>query len=166
MIYHNCKQVVGPDRTPTSMQSLTRGSIIYFGSTIDHGFCIDTVFVVASAEPWTPRTYKTLHVEEAFKVCTAAPMAAVSKDANNSLTLFRGATFDDSVQGMFSFVPARLAGHPEPRFERSRRLEVDQRPGISAGFGPGGPPSDAVANIPSVVQARKSGSPYDIAWRP
>ncbi len=53
MIYSVCKQITGPDRTPTAMQRLTPGSVICFGSTIDQEFCLDTVFVVASAEPWT-----------------------------------------------------------------------------------------------------------------
>jgi hypothetical protein len=70
MIYSNCKQITGPQRRPTSMQRLTRGSVICFGSTIDGEFCVDTVFVIASAEPWVPAEAADLDVDEAFKTCT------------------------------------------------------------------------------------------------
>ena len=100
MIYSNCKQVTGTARRPTSMQGLSRGSIICFGSTNDNQFCVDTVLVVASGEHWTPHTYNNLDVEEAFRVCTGASMAAVRTDAHNSLTLFRGATLENPVEGM------------------------------------------------------------------
>jgi hypothetical protein len=85
MIYSNCKQVFGPERRPTFMQRLTqrltRGSVIRFGSTIDGEFCVDTVFVVASAEPWVPAEVADLDVEDAFKTCTGGPITAGRRDA-------------------------------------------------------------------------------------
>jgi hypothetical protein len=39
-------------------------------------------------------------------------------DAHVSLTLYRAATLDRPVSGMFSFVPARRADDPAPRFPR------------------------------------------------
>ena len=54
MLYSNCKQTLGPDNRPTSLQRLTRGSVICFGSAIDGKFCADMVPAVASAAPWTP----------------------------------------------------------------------------------------------------------------
>jgi len=62
MMYSNCKQVTGSERNPTTMQNLTRGSVICFGSTIDNEFCLDTMFVVSSSEPWTPATHRDLDV--------------------------------------------------------------------------------------------------------
>lgn len=120
MIYSNCKQIVGPDRTATSMQRLPRGSIICFGSTIDGSFCLDTLLVIASAETWIPAKARELDVSSAFAVCTADSVSTSSTDANLELTLYRGATFDDPVDGMFSFVPAKAAHHPYPRFARPR----------------------------------------------
>lgn len=35
-----------------------------------------------------------------------------------SLTLYRGATVDEPVEGIYSFVPARCADHDQPRFAR------------------------------------------------
>jgi len=125
MIYSNCKQVFGPERRPTSVQRLTRGSVICFGSTIDGEFCADTVFVVASADPWVPADAADLDVDDAFRTCTAGSIAAKRRNAHLSLTLYRGATVEDPVEGMFSFVPARRADAKHPRFPR---------PPIQSGF--------------------------------
>jgi hypothetical protein len=45
-----------------------------------------------------------------------ATRCAVEADAE--LTLFRGATYEDPADGMFSFVPAKLASEEDPRFAR------------------------------------------------
>jgi len=120
MLYSNCKQTIaiGPERRPNSMQRLTRGSVVCFGSTIDGEFCIDTVLVVASAEPWIPAKAADLAVDDAFKVCTGGSIMTARGGADLRLTLYRGATVDDSVEGMFSFVPAQRADAADPRFAR------------------------------------------------
>lgn len=117
MIYSNCKQLT-PRLRPNSMQHLIRGSVICFGSTVDRKFCVDTVFVVASAEPWVPAEAAHLDAHDAFKTCTAGSIVTKKGDAHLPLTLFRGATVDDRVEGMFSFVPARPADGDGPRFAR------------------------------------------------
>jgi hypothetical protein len=118
MRYSNCKQIVGPRRRGTSMQKLPTGSVICFGSTMDHEFCVDTVFVVASAEPWTPADVADIEVDTAFAVCTAGSIKAGGTDAHAHLTLYRGATVEDPVHGMHSFVPALPVGDETPRFAR------------------------------------------------
>lgn len=118
MLYSNCKQIAGPQRRPTSMQELTPGSVICFGSTIDGDFCIDTVLVVASAEPWVPAEADDLLTDEAFKICTGQSITTNPTDAHLRFSLYRGATVDDPVEGMFSFVPARRADDADPRFCR------------------------------------------------
>src|SRR5690606_9556689 len=107
MIYSNCKQI--RDGRVTSMQKLPRGSVICFGSTIDREFRIDTVFVVASSEKWTPGHVTGLQVEDAFMNCTVRPLSISEAHADAQFTLYRGATFHEPVEGMFSFVPARRA---------------------------------------------------------
>lgn len=130
MLYSNCKQITGPQRRPTSMQALTRGSVICFGSTIDGDFCVDTVLVVASAEPWVPAEADDLRIDDAFKICTGQSITTAPRDAHLRLTLYRGATVDDPVEGMFSFVPARRADEADPRFCRpSVRLPGWIKPG-------------------------------------
>ncbi len=118
MIYSNCKQIVGPDRKATSMQRLTEGSVICFGSTIGQEFCLDTVLVIASAEPWVPANARTLDVNEAFITCTADSVATSPMDGRLTLTLYRGATIDNAIEGMYSFVPVLMTDHPSKRFAR------------------------------------------------
>ena len=118
MIYSNCKQIVGPQRLRTSMQDLPPGSVICFGSTIDHQFCLDTLFVVASDEPWVPAQASRLQAANAFKVCAGGSITAGRTDAHAELTLYRGATVDRPVNGMYSFVPAIPADNDDLRFAR------------------------------------------------
>lgn len=119
MLYGYGKQVTGgPVRRPTSMQNLGAGSVICFGSTMDGEFCVDTVFVVAAAEPWIPAEASAHDLEKAFLACTAEIIAAWGIDTYTPLMLYRGATIDRPVHGMYSFVPARPAAHPHPRFSR------------------------------------------------
>lgn len=118
MLYSNCKQTVGPEQRATSMQRLTPGSVICFGSTIAGEFCVDAVFVVASREPWVTGRSDDLDTTDAFKVCTGQSLGTSARDAEMHLTLYRSATFDDPVEGMFSFLPARLAHGAAARFAR------------------------------------------------
>jgi hypothetical protein len=120
MIYSNCKQTLRPDHRPTALQWLTRGSVICFGSAIGGKFCVDTVFVIASAQGWSPvGPPSAAQVGQAFLACTAEALASGNDDfAHAKLTLYKGATFDDPVNGMYSFVPALPAGESYPRFAR------------------------------------------------
>lgn len=118
MLYSNCKQTVRPSGRRTAMQNLTRGSVICFGSTVDGEFCLDTLLVIAQADPWVPAEASQLTVGEAFKVCTGGSVATRPGDAQLDLTLYRGATVSGSVDGIFSFVPARPVGEDGARFAR------------------------------------------------
>jgi hypothetical protein len=118
MLYSNCKQTFGPERRRTCMQELRAGSVICFGSTIDGEFCLDTVLVVECAQPWSPGEIASLDVDEAFRTCTGDPIAAGCTGTDAELTLYRGATADDPVEGMFSFVPAMRADAQDARFAR------------------------------------------------
>ena len=118
MIYSNCKQTVGPNRHATSMRRLTPGSVICFGSTIHNEFCLDTVFVVASAEPWVPANAHQLDLSDAFIACTADALAVGAADGHLELTLYRGATVDAPIDGTYSFAPASMADYASGRFAR------------------------------------------------
>ncbi len=87
MLYSNCKQITGKTRRATSMQRLAVGSVICFGSTLDHDFCVGTVFVVAIAHPWTAADAEELDVDEAFIVCTAEAITGCAIDTHTPLTL-------------------------------------------------------------------------------
>jgi hypothetical protein len=101
-----------------SMQQLTTGSVICFGSTISGRFCLDTVFVVAAAQPWSPADAEEVRADDAFVICTARAVATSSRDASRSFTLYRGTTYEDPIDGMFSFVLASRADSLNRRFER------------------------------------------------
>jgi hypothetical protein len=119
MLYSNCmqsKKTRNGARSPTSMQTLTRGSVICFGSTINREFCLDTVFVVASGEPWVP--IQGVNADPAFLACTANAVATSERDAATQFTLYRSATVDEPVDDMYSFVPAMKADDHCPRFPR------------------------------------------------
>ena len=118
MLYSNCKQIVGPHRLRTSMQNLPIGTVICFGSTIDREFCVDTVLVVGSAEPWVPAEASRLRASTAFKTCTGDSITAGRTDAYADLTLYRGATTEHRVHGMYSFVPALPLDSDDSRFPR------------------------------------------------
>lgn len=113
--YSNCKQQTV--NGPTNIQRLPRGSLIIFGSTLDGEFVVDTVFVVASARPWTPSDSAALDVDDAFRTCTIDSVATTEhRDAG--FTVYSGATPKQPVEGMYSFVPARRADDPAARFAR------------------------------------------------
>lgn len=135
MRYSNCRQLgPRPARNPSAMQRLPRGSVILFGSTIDGEFCVDTVFVVASSEAWSLADAADLDIDEAFRTCVADTFGAAHGRCGDkkrrgcspthgdiderTLTLYRGATINDRVEGMYSFVPALRADHDLPRFAR------------------------------------------------
>ena len=110
--YSNCKQIRGG--RPSALQRLTRGSVLFFGSMVAGAFVLDTVFVVDSATQFVPGLHKD--ADEAFQICTVESLITDGL-SGNSLTLYTGATFENPVNGMFSFAPCRPFS-PDPRFER------------------------------------------------
>jgi len=117
-LFSNCRQLgPRPHRRPSAMQQLTRGSVVLFGSKLNERFVLDTVFVVASAERYDVTDCAELDVSDAFRTCTFESLV-ISGSTEGPLTLFRGATVDRPVHGMYSFVPCRPAAGSVPRFPR------------------------------------------------
>src|SRR5260370_22063655 len=74
--------------------------------------------VIAAAQPRSPAdtTIKT-QAGQAFAARTAESLASGDDDyARAGLTLYKGATIDDPVDGMYSFVPALPVTGQYPRF--------------------------------------------------
>jgi hypothetical protein len=118
--YSNCKQLTNAGRTITSMQRLTEGSLILFGSSVDNRFVLDTALVVGRVQGgYTVRDHDHLDVSDAFRTATIESMAS-PEDAqiDLQLTLYDGATPDRPSEGMFSFVPCLPHGAAGPRFAR------------------------------------------------
>lgn len=101
------------------MTRLSEGSLIAFGSCKRSGgerWWIDTVFVVANSEPYrvsgADRTLKD-RTSDVFGIVTGGPLSD-NREAGCGIDrlfrLYRGATPDDPVDGMFSFFPAYPAG--------------------------------------------------------
>ncbi len=111
--YSNCKQL-----SQRGLRALPRSSVILFGSTPGGSFVVDTVFVVRDAQRLVPKQPPQL--DEIFRVCTVEPLSLDGECSGEEFVLYRGATFDDPVEGMYSFVPARRADREEPRFSRPR----------------------------------------------
>jgi hypothetical protein len=117
----NCKQHTNntPHRQPSALQSLPVGSMILLGSARFGGFVIDTVFIVrdklGTFRPFDDTSH--LQVGAAFDTCTLQPLTTYEPHIGASTySLYRGATIDEPVHGMFSFVPCRVHGDPGMRF--------------------------------------------------
>ena len=119
-LYSNCKQLT-PARSPSALQRLPRGSMILFGSGLGDEFVIDTVFVVGEiVGTYRPVDHPhDLGVDDAFDTCTLQSLGTYEPDkVVATFTLYRGATVDEPVDGMFSFAPCLLRDDDEPRFPR------------------------------------------------
>lgn len=121
-LYSNCRQ-----SSSRSLKQLARGSVIAFGSKVrrESKWALDTVLVVKDSIPYDPRDPRKAlksKVPEPFLNVTGGPLAADRKLADkpelDGFRLYRGATPDNPVHGMFSFFPATTAvgdsGFPRP----------------------------------------------------
>lgn len=110
--YSNCKQL-----RQSALMRLAPGSIILFGSGSrrDGSFAIDTVFVVADSIRFSPA--EPPETDDAFRVCTIE-LLRTSGDASKQFMLYRGATYEARINGMYSFVPCRRADSEIVRFPR------------------------------------------------
>lgn len=138
-------------RGPTQLRHLARGSVILFGSKRPRRpeFTIDTVFVVADFIDHARRDYMRKLapiVSETYAAVTLAPWYADMGDctvpeSDRSYRLYRGATFDDPVNGMFSFFPCvredglnqgfarpviRIPGVISPKMTQGKKLNPRQ----------------------------------------
>jgi hypothetical protein len=105
------------------MQSLRRlepGSLILFGSCVNYRFVIDTIFVVKTADPYySLDDIKKLKLEKYSDIVTQFIINKCGKiDPSHGLTLYTGATFDDQIHGVYSFVPAKVFNGEEIGFPR------------------------------------------------
>lgn len=114
-----CKQP-----TYKSLKQLARGSVLLFGSCLNDQFVVDTVFVVASYERYDRDTREDLDVSDEYRQIALAPLfpevaggKCRTAEPANWFNLYRGATVDCPVDGMFSFFPCMPASD-EPGFAR------------------------------------------------
>ncbi len=115
-LYSNCGQL---SEKKVGLKCLDRGSIIVFGSAKkingDYNWQLDTVFVVNDFTDYAihdAHAQLNSRVPDEFMDVTVSPIVANTEAvlSANKLRLYRGATPDDPVHGMYSFFPAVPAG--------------------------------------------------------
>ena len=132
-LYSNCGQSASSKQ---GLKLLDQGSVIAFGSGKTIGgkrkWVLDTVLVVKDSflyDPLNPREALKDKVPDEFLEVTGGPLVAWAEDrgkgsasaacapTSERLRLYRGATPDDPVDGMFGFFPA-ISAEGESGFSR------------------------------------------------
>ncbi len=97
-----------------TMKRLDRGSVIIFGSCLRKRFVVDTVFVVADWQPHHDAKYKRIKAPRGCREVAIYPLHDGQKvkypgckrpDPSGFNRLYRGATWQQPVEGMFSYFP-------------------------------------------------------------
>ena len=144
--YSICKQYTR--RGPTQLRYLSKGSVLLFGSCVGSQFVLDTVFVVKGWIDHDETNYRsklTGKVPDAYFPTTLYPLYGAVKDScvssaascmqpelgcapesSSFWRLYFGATCDDPVDGMFSFIPCQ----PDEKSERGFARPAIELPGI------------------------------------
>jgi hypothetical protein len=115
-LYSNCRQLTSA-LNPSRMQALGPGSIILFGSKLNHRFVLDTLMVTGPATPYVigGPDESGGDVPEVFRAAALEPLAASRKLAGSGAMLYRGVMHDPARPDMYSFVPVRADGQPFAR---------------------------------------------------
>jgi hypothetical protein len=146
-LYTGCQQHTS--RGPTALRYLKRGSVVLFGSHLDGEFVLDTVFVVSdwadhSAADWRKVVVPQVPLE--YAEITLEPWYAAPKQRGSaaSCRLYKGATPEHPVLGMYSYFPAataadtpsgfarpaiRIGGVITPSLKQGKRLNPQRDPG-------------------------------------
>lgn len=104
---------------PTQLRNLSRGSVILFGSHIKGGFVLDTLFVVDHQIDHCITNYERKikgKVSGIYMKTTLNPLyksnrvnrSCAQANQKTSYNLYFGATYENKVDGMFSFFPAQI----------------------------------------------------------
>lgn len=135
VFYYRCCRQMRASR-PTQLASLDKGSVILFGSNVGDVFAIDTVFVVDESRQYcdilnpqeldgfVPERYADIvsigygKYADPSKAPACGGCAPVAPTEPLVYRCYRGATLENPVHGMYSFVPCRLAKDNPKGFER------------------------------------------------
>jgi len=102
--YSICRQ----DSCPV-LKNLEKGSIILFGSHINKRFAIDTIFVVNELIKYNSALDEVLEKYGLYTeiVMKMACRERLNKNNNLNRVLYIGATYENKVNGMFSYIPVK-----------------------------------------------------------
>ena len=128
--YFTCKQFKSKNRTLTTLAKLDNGSLILFGSTANQNkpsafFQLDTIFVVSEHIEYDisdPNALSELGAYRDFVYKMAFPQPA---DYSLKLRLYKGATFQKPIEGMYSFSPAKIWDNQKSGFPRVRLKDMN-----------------------------------------
>lgn len=128
--YFLCKQFKPKNRTVTKLSRLDKGSLILFGSTANQNketafFQLDTVFVVSDYLEYDisdKNALSGLGIYRNFSFKMAFPQPA---DYSLKLRLYKGATFNEPYEGMYSFSPAKPWHNENLGFPRVQLKDMD-----------------------------------------
>ncbi len=95
-----------------SLQELQRGDLLLFGSSVGRKFVLDTVFVIER------RQSQADFLNEVEQDHPYAKEIILQGKIQPDGYVYRGATFDKPVDGMYSFVPCRKSTSENKGFER------------------------------------------------
>lgn len=146
--YFVCKQFKPKIRAVTQLARLEKGSMILFGSTANQNtknafFQLDTVFIVSHFLEYDVATAHSFfdnrvghHLDYSLKMAFPNPVGYSLK-----LRFYFGATFENQVNGMYSFSPAMIYRHQNnmgfPRIKLSHEKfitnNLNAAPKISTG---------------------------------
>ena len=123
--YSCCKQ--NRNGKPVKLQRLLPGDVIIYYSTEKNSFMIDTVFVVGEVVGRYKRNYYDEikpYITEMYNQTVILPAlygSGLNIDNKAEFTLYHSATYNNPVNGMFSYFPCRLSSEGFakgfPRFE-------------------------------------------------
>jgi len=94
------------DKKP-KLKALENGSLILFGSRVNHRFVIDTIFVIKSSkEYYVPLDDSLKNMGLYFDIVLNMACHEEENIEYIKRRLYFGATFDKQINGMYSYVPA------------------------------------------------------------
>src|SRR4051794_36927207 len=97
-IWSNCRQ-----HQNAKLRRVAPGSLVLFGSKVRGRFALDTAFVVADSASYRP--IDGVADGGPLDSLVFDPLSLNDGDAGKTFRLYRGATPDASLSGLFSFVP-------------------------------------------------------------
>lgn len=133
-VYSCCRKTKNGKPTMLS-KNLNAGDIILFGSCFGGNFILDTVFVVKDCKKIKLRNYEkelkgkvsNSFIETVIKPIFDENCSSGCKYPTDELTIHFGATYDDPVDDLFSFVPCASVNSKNQYFSRP----IIKHPGIS-----------------------------------
>ena len=111
--YFICKQFKPKNQKPTKLSQLDKGSIILFGSTANQNkadafFQLDTVFVVSDYIEYDVADPNALSSEKIYRNYVFKMAFPEPFDNSLKLRMYKGASFENPFEGMYSFSPSQI----------------------------------------------------------